>query len=66
MDDPETARRALKDESWGRLAGNPVEIRQQSERYIVVGVTHIILSLRAPYDYATVQRFASEVVPAFR
>jgi alkanesulfonate monooxygenase SsuD/methylene tetrahydromethanopterin reductase-like flavin-dependent oxidoreductase (luciferase family) len=65
-EDPETARRALKDESWGMLAGSPVEIRQQIERYIAVGVTHVIISLSAPYDSATLQRFAAEVVPAFR
>ena len=65
-EDPETARRALTDESWGRLAGSPVEIRQQIERYIAVGVTHVIISLSAPYDSATLQRFAAEVVPAFR
>jgi alkanesulfonate monooxygenase SsuD/methylene tetrahydromethanopterin reductase-like flavin-dependent oxidoreductase (luciferase family) len=65
-DDPETARRALKDESWGMLAGSPAEIRQQIERYIAVGVTHIIISLSVPYDYTTLQRFAAEVLPAFR
>ena len=65
-DDPETARRALKDESWGMLAGSSAEIRQQIERYIAVGVTHIIISLSPPYDYATLRRFAAEVVPAFR
>ena len=64
-DDPETALRALKDNP-GMLAGNLVEIRQQIERYIAVGVTYIILSLSAPYDYAALRRFATEVVPAFR
>jgi F420-dependent oxidoreductase-like protein len=65
-DDPETARRALKDESWGMLAGSAAEIRRQIERYIAVGVTHIIISLSAPYDTTTLRRFAAEVVPAFR
>lgn len=65
-DDPEAARRALQDESWGMLAGSSAEIRRQIERYIAVGVTHIIISLPAPYDYAALRRFAAEVVPAFR
>jgi len=64
-DDSETARRALKNNP-GMLAGNLVEIRQQIERYIAVGVTHIILSLTAPYDYAALKRFATEVMPALR
>ena len=64
-DDPEAARRALKDNP-GMLAGNLAEIRQQIERYIAVGVTYIILSLSAPYDYAALRRFAAEVIPAFR
>jgi len=65
-DDSETARRALKDGNGGMLAGSPAEIRQQIERYIAVGVTHIILSLSAPYDYTALRRFAAEVVPTFR
>lgn len=48
------------------LAGNSAEIRQQVERYAAVGVTHIIISLSAPYDYAVLRRFADEVLPAFR
>jgi alkanesulfonate monooxygenase SsuD/methylene tetrahydromethanopterin reductase-like flavin-dependent oxidoreductase (luciferase family) len=64
-DDPETARRALKDNS-GMLAGNLGEVRRQIERYIAVGVTHIILSLTEPYDYVVLRRFATVVVPAFR
>jgi F420-dependent oxidoreductase-like protein len=65
MDDPETAQRVRKDNP-GMLAGSLAEIRQQIERYIAVGVTHIILSLSMPYDYAALRRFATEVVPAFR
>jgi F420-dependent oxidoreductase-like protein len=65
-DDSETARRALKDESWGMLAGSPADIRRQIEQYIAVGVTHLIVSLPAPYDYVALRRFAAEVVPAFR
>jgi alkanesulfonate monooxygenase SsuD/methylene tetrahydromethanopterin reductase-like flavin-dependent oxidoreductase (luciferase family) len=65
-DDPETKRQALENESWGRLAGNPAEIRQQIERYVAVGVTHLMISLTAPYDSAALRRFAAEVMPAFR
>jgi hypothetical protein len=38
------------------LAGSPAEIRQQIDRYIAVGVTSIIISLSAPYDYEAVHR----------
>jgi F420-dependent oxidoreductase-like protein len=65
-DDPEVKRRALENESWGMLAGNPAEIRQQVAAYVAVGVTHLIISLSAPYDYAALRRFAAEVMPAFR
>jgi F420-dependent oxidoreductase-like protein len=65
-DDPETKRRALENESWGMLTGSPAEIRQQIERYVAVGVTHIIVSLPAPYDSTALHRFAAEVLPAFR
>jgi alkanesulfonate monooxygenase SsuD/methylene tetrahydromethanopterin reductase-like flavin-dependent oxidoreductase (luciferase family) len=60
------ARRARENEGWGILAGSPAEIRQQIDRYIAVGVTSIIISLSAPYNYEAVHRFAAEVMPAFR
>ena len=65
-DDPEIKRKALGDEGWGMLAGSPADIKQQIERYVEVGVTHIIISVYAPYDYAALRRFAAEVMPAFR
>ena len=65
-DDPEVKQRALENESWGMLAGTPIEIRQQIEAYVAVGVTHIIVSLAAPYDMTSLRRFATEVIPAFR
>ena len=65
-DDPEIKRKALGDEGWGMLAGSPADIKQQIERYVEVGVTHIIISAYAPYDYAALRRFAAEVMPAFR
>jgi alkanesulfonate monooxygenase SsuD/methylene tetrahydromethanopterin reductase-like flavin-dependent oxidoreductase (luciferase family) len=64
--DAEVKRRALENESWGMLAGNPTEIRQQIEQYVAVGVTHLMISLTAPYDLTALRRFASEVMPAFR
>src|SRR5260221_2068790 len=65
-DDPETARRARENESWGVLAGSPAEIRQQIDQYVAVGVTHIIISLSAPYASEALHRFAAEVASAFR
>jgi F420-dependent oxidoreductase-like protein len=65
-DDQETKRKAQEDESWGMLVGNPDEVRQQIERYVAVGVTHIVVSVSAPYDRAALHSFAGEVMPAFR
>src|SRR5262249_17415242 len=65
-DDQETRRKAKENESWGMLVGNPDEVRQQIERYVAVGVTHIIISVSAPYDRAALYRFVGEVIPAFR
>jgi F420-dependent oxidoreductase-like protein len=65
-DDTEAKRRALGNESSGMLAGNPSEIRQQIEQYVAVGVTHLMISLTAPYDMTALRRFATEVMPAFR
>ena len=65
-DDPETKRKVLENEGWGMLVGNPAEIRRQIERYVEVGVTHIIISLSAPYDYEALRRFTAEVMPTFR
>jgi hypothetical protein len=48
------------------LAGTLTEVRQQIEEYVAVGVTHIIISLAAPYDMAILRRFAADVMPAFR
>jgi hypothetical protein len=65
-DDPEVKRRTLEQESWGMLVGTPSDIRRQIAAYVAVGVTHIIISLAAPYDMTTLRRFATEVMPAFR
>jgi len=65
-DDQETKRKAGENESWGMLVGSPEDVRRQIARYVAVGVTHIIISVSAPYDHAALHRFASEVMPAFR
>ena len=48
------------------LVGTPSDIRQQITAYVAAGVTHIIISLAAPYDMTTLRRFVTEVIPAFR
>jgi len=48
------------------LAGNPEEVKKQVQAYIDAGVTHIIIGQRQPYDREGLQRFAKEVMPAFR
>jgi alkanesulfonate monooxygenase SsuD/methylene tetrahydromethanopterin reductase-like flavin-dependent oxidoreductase (luciferase family) len=65
-DDAEVKRRALENKSRGMLAGTLTEMRQQIEEYVAVGVTHIIISLAAPYNMTMLRRFATEVMPAFR
>ncbi len=48
------------------LWGTPDEAIKKIEAYRDLGVTHIILSLRAPYDPAQLELFVREVVPAVR
>ena len=48
------------------LWGSPDDAIKKIEAYRDLGVTHIILSLRAPYDAAQLELFANEVVPALR
>ena len=48
------------------LAGNTEEVKKQVQAYIDAGVTHIIIGQRQPYDREGLQRFAKEVMPAFR
>jgi F420-dependent oxidoreductase-like protein len=50
----------------GMLWGTPEDIIGQVEAYYDVGVRHIILSLRPPYDLKAVERFGREVIPAIR
>ncbi len=56
---PEQAKEVL-------LNGNVEEVKKQIQAYIDAGVTHIIIGQRQPYDREGLQRFAKEVMPAFR
>jgi F420-dependent oxidoreductase-like protein len=56
---PEQARAAI-------LVGTPEEVKKQVQAYIDTGITHIIIGQRQPYDRDGLQRFAKEVMPAFR
>ena len=48
------------------LVGTAEDIKKQVQGYIDAGVTHIIIGQRQPYDREGLQRFAKEVMPAFR
>ena len=48
------------------LVGNAEEVKKQVQAYIDAGITHIIIGMRHPYDREGLQRFAKEVMPAFR
>jgi alkanesulfonate monooxygenase SsuD/methylene tetrahydromethanopterin reductase-like flavin-dependent oxidoreductase (luciferase family) len=50
--------------SW-MLLGTAAEVRAQVERYLAAGVTHLILTL-TPFNFEVMERFAAEVMPAFR
>jgi alkanesulfonate monooxygenase SsuD/methylene tetrahydromethanopterin reductase-like flavin-dependent oxidoreductase (luciferase family) len=56
----------IEDAKAAMLWGTPDEAIRKIEAYRDVGVTHIILSLRAPYDPAQLQLFVREVLPALR
>jgi F420-dependent oxidoreductase-like protein len=48
------------------LEGSNKEVRARIQSWIDAGARHFIISLPPPYDRALVQRFAKEVIPAFR
>ena len=48
------------------LVGNTEEVKKQVQAYLDAGITHIIIGVRQPYDREGLQRFAKEVMPAFR
>jgi alkanesulfonate monooxygenase SsuD/methylene tetrahydromethanopterin reductase-like flavin-dependent oxidoreductase (luciferase family) len=54
----------IEDAKAAMLWGSPDDAIKKIEAYRALGVTHIILSLRAPYDPAQLELFASEVIPA--
>ena len=47
------------------LAGNPEEIRGAIQRYVDVGVTHIVIMTPRPFDRRMVERFRREVMAPF-
>jgi F420-dependent oxidoreductase-like protein len=57
---------SLEDARTSMLWGSPDEVIKKIEAYREVGVTHVILSQRAPYDPAMLELFAKEVIPAVR
>jgi F420-dependent oxidoreductase-like protein len=62
------ARRAMtiEDARAGMLWGTPDQAVEKLLEYREMGVTHVILSLRAPYDPRQLELFAREVIPALR
>jgi len=62
------ARRAMtiEDARASMLWGTPEQAIRRLREYREMGVTHIILSLRAPYDPRQLELFAREVIPALR
>ena len=57
---------SLEEARAAMLWGSPDQVIKKIKAYREVGVTHIILSQRAPYDAGQLELFASEVVPALR
>jgi len=57
---------SMEDARSSMLWGSPDQVSKKIEAYREVGVTHIILSQRAPYDPAMLELFAQEVIPAVR
>lgn len=48
------------------LADSPGTIRDRLREYAEAGATEVILSLRPPFDRNLLERFAKEIMPAFR
>jgi F420-dependent oxidoreductase-like protein len=51
-------------ERW-MLVGRPADVVRRIAQYLEVGVTHFILTL-TPWNFEVMERFAAEVMPAFR
>ena len=56
----------IEDARASMLWGTPEQAVRKLREYREMGVTHIILSLRAPYDPRQLELFAREVIPALR
>ena len=56
----------IEDARASMLWGSPDDAIKKLEAFRELGVTHIILSLRPPYDAGQLEMFAREVTPAFR
>ncbi len=61
--------------TWGRtpeemdqtaLVGTVDEIRARMDAFIKVGVTHFIVGASAPFDHASIRRFADQVIPKYK
>lgn len=48
------------------LVGTPAACVARLKQYASLGVNHFIIGMVAPYDYAGLELFAKEVIPAFR
>jgi F420-dependent oxidoreductase-like protein len=48
------------------LAGSPASIRAKIQSYVDAGATRIIVNIQPPFDTALLERFATEIIPAFR
>jgi F420-dependent oxidoreductase-like protein len=57
---------SIEDARAGMLWGSPDDAIKKLEAFRDLGVTHIILSLRRPYDVSQLEMFAREVIPALR
>jgi F420-dependent oxidoreductase-like protein len=55
-----------KETAQSILADSPAAIQDRIRAYADAGVTEVILSLRPPFNRELMQRFAKEVMPAFR
>lgn len=58
-EDPEFARQTM-------LTGTAAQVQDRVGAYIAAGAEHVVLSLQAPYETEQLERFAAEVIPAFR
>jgi len=50
----------------GVLAGSPASIRKTIQSYVDAGATRIIVNVQPPFKPALIERFAKEIMPAFR